>query len=107
MRVKAQLPYVLDWDVTVARYEPSRLLETAVKVTLGGRFAMHGRIRFRLEEPPDGTVIVHNNQELTAERPVPAFLKPLAEWLFRYNHRWAMRQAEAPLQAIVAGASGA
>jgi hypothetical protein len=94
MRVKAQLPYMLDWDV---------LQETAVKVSLGGRFSMRGRIIFRLEPQPDGTVIVHNNQELTADRPLPNFLKPLAEWMFRFNHRWAMNQAQAPLQAIVAG----
>jgi hypothetical protein len=105
MRVKAQLPYVLDWDVTVARHEPPHLQETAVRVTLGGRFGMHGRIVFRFEDRGDGTVVVHNDQELTAERPMPSFLKPIVEWMFRYNHRWAMRQAQAPLQAIVAGAA--
>jgi hypothetical protein len=102
MRVKAQLPYTLDWDVTVARHEPPRLQETAVKVSLGGRFAMRGRIIFRLEPHADGTVTVFNEQELRADRPLPGFLKPLAEWMFRYNHRWAMRQAERPLQAVVA-----
>jgi hypothetical protein len=107
MRVKARLPYVLDWDVTVTRREPPYLQETAVQVSLGGRFEMRGRITFRFEERPDGTVAVYNNQELTANRPVPGFVKPLADWMFRYNHRWAMRQAEAPLQAIVAGATRA
>src|SRR5687768_13346733 len=47
MRVKAQLPYELDWDVTVARHEPPLLQETSVKVSLGGRFGMRGRLRFR------------------------------------------------------------
>ena len=103
MQVKAQLPYVLDWDVTVARHEPPYLQETSVKLSLNGRFGMRGRIRFLLEERPDGRVFVHNTQELSADRPVPRVLKPLVEWMFRYNHRWAMRQAEAPLQAIVAG----
>ena len=105
MRVKALLPYVLDWDVTVVRHEPPRLQQTAVKVTLSGRFAMRGTITYRFEERPDGTVVVHNEQALTADTPLPGFLKPVAEALFRFNHRWAMQKAQAPLQAIVAGAS--
>jgi hypothetical protein len=105
MRVKALLPYTLDWDVTVARHEPPRLLETAVKVSLRGRFCMHGRITFSLEEQPDGTVVVWNNQEIAADKPLPRFLHPLAQAIFAYNHRWAMNQAQRPLQAIVAGAA--
>jgi hypothetical protein len=66
---------------------------------------MRGLITFRFEPQPDGTVIVHNEQELTADSPLPGFLKPLAQAMFRFNHRWAMQQAQAPLQAIVAGAS--
>jgi hypothetical protein len=105
MRVKALLPYALDWDVTVVRHEPPRLLETAVKVTLRGRFGMHGRITFTLEEQPDGTVVVWNEQAIAADHPLPRFLHPLAQAVFAFNHRWAMKQAQGPLQAIVAGAS--
>jgi len=105
MRVKAQLPYALDWDVTVERYEPPTLEEVAIKVTLGGSFGMHGRIRFTLADRGDGTVEVTNAQQIAADQPVPRFLHPVAQAIFAYNHRWAMNQAARPLQAIVAGAS--
>jgi hypothetical protein len=105
MRVKALLPYLLDWDVTVVRQEPPHFQETAVKVSLVGRFGMHGHIRFRLADQGDGTVIVSNDQEMAADRPLPALLHPLAQAVFAVNHRWAMRQAQRPLQAIVAGAT--
>jgi Polyketide cyclase / dehydrase and lipid transport len=107
MLVKALLPYTLDWDVTVARYEPPTLLETAIKVTLRGRFGMHGRITFSLEDQGDGTVLVWNEQQIAADKPLPRFLHPLAQAAFAFNHRWAMNQAQRPLQAIVAGASSA
>jgi hypothetical protein len=35
MRVKAQLPYTLDWDVTVVEYDPPHEEVVAIKVTLG------------------------------------------------------------------------
>jgi hypothetical protein len=97
------LPYTLDWDVTVVRHEPPRLLETAIAVTLGGRFGMHGRIEFRLEEQGDGSVTVWNTQTIAADTALPGWLHPLAQAAFSFNHRYAMRQAQAPLQAIVAG----
>jgi hypothetical protein len=100
MRVKALLPYTLDWDVTVVRQEPPLLQETAVRVSLGGRFGMHGRIRFRFQDQGDGTVIVWNEQEIAADHPLPRFLHPLAQLVFAFNHRWAMKQAAAPLQAM-------
>ena len=106
MRVRAQLPYTLDWDVTVARHDPPREQEVSIKVTLGGRFGMHGRIRFSFEPRSDGTVVVTNRQEIAADQPLPQFLHPIAQAIFTYNHRWAMNQAARPLQAIVAGASG-
>jgi hypothetical protein len=107
MRVKALLPYTLDWDVTVVRHEPPRHQETFVKLSLSGRFGLHGRISFSFEEQPDGTVVVINDQELMADKPLPRILHPIAEAFFRFNHRWAMGQAQRPLQAIVAGASAA
>ncbi|MDQ3809804.1 MAG: hypothetical protein M3336_05890 [Chloroflexota bacterium] len=104
MRVKALLPYTLDWDVTVVRHEPPSLHETAVKLSLSSRFGMHGWIRFRLAEQPGGLIAVYNEQELAADRPQPRLLRPLTQAAFTFNHRWAFRQAERPLQAIVAGA---
>ncbi len=105
MRVQALLPYSLDWDVTVVRHEPPRLQEIAVKVSLSGRFNLHGQIQFSFQEQPDGTVVVWNKQELVSDTKLPGFLHPLAQAVFSFNHRWAMEQAQRPLQAIVAGAS--
>ncbi len=104
--VRALLPYALDWDVTVSGYEPPKLLETRVELALSGRFRMHGFVRYRFET--DGPrVIVINEQELAAERPLPRLLHPLAQAIFSFNHDWAMRRAEAPLQAVVHRAAGA
>jgi Polyketide cyclase / dehydrase and lipid transport len=100
-RVKAVLPYVLDWDITVSRYEPPTFIETAVKLSLNGRFGMHGYVRYRFEPQPSNVVQVINEQELAAERPVPRVLHGLAQLAFAFNHDWAMRQGAQPLQMIV------
>ena len=100
-RVKALLPYVLDWDITVVRHEPPVFQETAVELSLSGRFRMRGYIRYSFEERPSNIVVVRNEQELAAEKPLPRLVRPLAQAAFSFNHRYAMRQAQRPLQAIV------
>jgi hypothetical protein len=100
-RVKALLPYVLDWDITVVRYEPPVFQETSVVLSLSGRFRMHGYIRYSFEERHGNMVLVRNEQELAAEKPLPPLLHPLAQAAFAFNHRHAMGEAQAPLQAIV------
>jgi hypothetical protein len=104
-RVKAMLPYVLDWDITVTRHEPPTLQETAVHVSLSGRFRMHGYVRYRFEQRTSSIVVVYNEQELAAEMPLPRLLHPIAQAAFSLNHDWAMRQAEPHLQAIVTRAA--
>jgi len=99
--VTAVLPYALDWDITITRYQPPRLLETDVHLSLNGRFGMRGYVRYRFEPLPGNLILVTNEQELAAERPLPRLLHPLAQAAFAFNHDWAMRQAAAPLQAIV------
>src|SRR5687768_1468419 len=42
--VKSFLPYVLDWDFTVSALERPRLVETACRVTLNGRFPLTGYV---------------------------------------------------------------
>jgi hypothetical protein len=101
-RVKALLPYVLDWDITVARHEPPRFQETNVMLSLSGRFQMSGYIRYRFEQPSPNVVVVHNEQALAAVHPFPRILHPIAQAVFSLNHVWAMNQAQAPLQAITA-----
>jgi len=100
-RVKALLPYLLDWDITVVRHEPPLFQETAVEVSLSGRFRMRGYIRYSFEERRSNMVVVRNEQELAAENPLPRLVHPLAQVAFAFNHRYAMRQAQRPLQAIV------
>jgi hypothetical protein len=100
-RVKALLPYVLDWDITVVRHEPPLFQETAVELSLSGRFRMRGFIRYSFEQQPSNMVVVRNDQELAAERPLPRLVHPLAQAAFSFNHSYAMRGAQRPLQAIV------
>jgi hypothetical protein len=100
-RVKALLPYVLDWDITVVRHEPPLFQETAVEVSLSGRFRLRGYIRYSFEQRRSNKVLVRNEQELAAEKPLPQLIHPLARAAFGLNHRFAMRQAQRPLQAIV------
>ena len=60
----------------MARYEPPTLEEVTIKVTLGGRFGMHGRIRFTLADRGDGTVEVTNAQQIAADQPLRASCTP-------------------------------
>ncbi len=100
-RVKALLPYLLDWDITVVRHEPPLFQETAVEVSLSGRFRLRGYIRYSFEEQRSNIVVVRNDQELAAENPLPRLVHPLAQAAFAINHGYAMREAQGPLQAIV------
>jgi uncharacterized protein YndB with AHSA1/START domain len=100
-RVRALLPYVLDWDITITRYEPPALIETAVQLSLNGHFRMHGWVRYRFEHLPGGAVLVINEQQLAAERALPRWVHGLAQVAFEFNHDWAMRQGVGTLQAIV------
>lgn len=99
--VKALLPYVLDWDITVTQYDPPNFIETAVKLSLSGRFNMHGYVRYRFNRLPGNLVQVINEQAITADRPLPRLLHPLAQLAFAANHNWAMHKGAGPLQDIV------
>jgi hypothetical protein len=101
-RVKALLPYVLDWDITVARHEPPWFQETSVMLSLNGRFRMRGYVRYRFEQRPSSVVVVYNEQALAADQPLPRILHPFAQAVFSLNHAWAMSQALAPLRVITA-----
>jgi uncharacterized protein YndB with AHSA1/START domain len=99
-RVQALLPYTLDWDVTVSRYEPYRLIETDCTVSLNGRFRLRGFVRYRFEQCGP-LVRVTNEQELTPDRPLPGALHRLAQAVFSFNHDWAMARAAPGLQRVV------
>jgi hypothetical protein len=99
--VRAFLPYGLDWEFTVARYEAPYLIETDCRVLLGGRFGLRGWIRYRLIRDGESTVVV-NEQEMIADRPLPGFLHAIAQAAFSFNHDWAMARGLTGLRRIVA-----
>lgn len=100
IRVRAQLPYQLDWDVTVATIDRPRFLEIDTIVRLNSRFPLRGPIRYTLAEGPDGVEVV-NEQILVAERRLPRPLRALAQRAFAYNHAWAFKRGGIGLQKAV------
>jgi hypothetical protein len=99
-RVRARLPYRLDWDVTLRRLEPPHVIQTDTVVVLGGRFRLSGPIRFTLTETPHG-VEIRNEQLMTTDRRLPSPLRALAQRAFAYNHAWAFRVGGRGLQRAV------
>jgi uncharacterized protein YndB with AHSA1/START domain len=99
-RVRARLPYGLDWDVTLRRLEKPHLIENETVVLLGGRFRLSGPVRFRLTQVGD-RVEVTNEQEMRSDRRLPRPLRALAQRAFAYNHAWAMAKGGIGLQRAV------
>ncbi|HSV15567.1 MAG TPA: hypothetical protein VLI90_15000 [Tepidisphaeraceae bacterium] len=104
MRVRSLLPYRLLWHVKLVRLEPGRVIDTECRVTLGSRVSLHGRVRFRFKQIGD-RVIVTNDQQLQLQRRLPRWIAPLAQWIFRVNHAWAMSRARRHLQRRVRDSS--
>jgi uncharacterized protein YndB with AHSA1/START domain len=99
-RVKSLLPYQLHWDAAVSQLEAPRLIQYETQLSLSHRFRLRGWIRYTLRQTR-GRVEVLNEQLMTAERPLPRPLRPLAQRLFNFNHRYAMKRGGAGLQEIV------
>jgi len=99
-RVRARLPYQLDWDVTIAAVDRPRFLELDTIVRLNNRFPMRGPIRYTLTETSAGVEVV-NEQVLSAERRLPRPLRALAQRAFAYNHAWAFKKGGPGLQKAV------
>jgi uncharacterized protein YndB with AHSA1/START domain len=99
-RVRARLPYDLDWDLIVRELEPPHTIETDAYVRLSGRFPMRGSIRFTLGETADGVEVI-NDQRFTTDRSLPRPFRALAQRAFAYNHAWAMRIGGRGLQKAV------
>jgi uncharacterized protein YndB with AHSA1/START domain len=103
-RVRALLPYRLDWECTIARLDTPFYLELDTRVTLGGWFRLAGPIRFHLTQ--QGPVVeVRNEQELRAANRLPAPLLALATRAFAFNHARAMATGERGLQRAVRAAA--
>jgi uncharacterized protein YndB with AHSA1/START domain len=110
LRVRARLPYELIWDITVVELEPPNVIVVDTNLRLSGHFPMHGPIRYRLTEGPNGVEVV-NDQVIVAERRLPRPLRALLQRAFAYNHAWAFRIGGRGLQravdrAVAAGIPG-
>jgi hypothetical protein len=100
LRVRAQLPYELVWDITLVRMDRPTVLEVDTIVRLSRRFPMRGPIRYTLTDGPDGVEVI-NEQVLIAERRLPRPLRALAQRAFAYNHAWAFKIGGRGLQKAV------
>jgi uncharacterized protein YndB with AHSA1/START domain len=100
LRVRARLPYELIWDTTVSELDRPSLIVVDTNLRLSGHFPMHGPIRYRLTDGPDGVAVV-NDQVIVAERRLPRPLRALLQRAFAYNHAWAFRIGGRGLQRAV------
>ncbi len=100
LRVRARLPYELIWDITVRELERPTLIVVDTDLRLSGHFPMHGPIRYRLTEGPNGVEVL-NDQVIVAERRLPRPLRALLQRAFAYNHAWAFRIGGRGLQRAV------
>ncbi len=99
-RARAQLPYELDWDVTLAAIDRPRFLQLDTIVRLSRRFPLHGPITYTLTETANGVEVV-NDQVMNSERRLPRPLRALAQRAFAYNHAWAFKRGGIGLQKAV------
>ena len=102
LRILAQLPYTITWDVTVSEIDRPRFLETDTTLSLSGRFPMRGPVRYTLTEVPDGVEVV-NEVVICSERRLPRALHALTQRAFAYNHAWSAKRGGPGLQRAVDG----
>jgi uncharacterized protein YndB with AHSA1/START domain len=109
LRVRARLPYELDWNVTLVELDRPNVIVVDTTVRLSGRFRLRGPIRYTLTDGPDGVEVV-NDQILVSERRLPRPLRALAQRAFAYNHAWAFavggRGIQKAVDAVVAARAG-
>lgn len=98
--VKSDLPYHLDWGVTLVELVEPTLIHTRTTVRLSGLLELAGPVIFRLAQHGPWVEVL-NEQEMQTNRHLPAPLRVLAGRAFAYNHHRAMRQGGRCLQQIV------
>ena len=99
-KVRALLPYDLDWDITVTQYDRPNLVETDCRLTIAGRFHLRGYVRYRFLRTGE-LILVINEQELTPDHELPGWVHSIALAVFSFNHHWAMNRARGALQQAV------
>lgn len=95
-RVKANLPYTLDFEFTVLAHEPPNYVKTYVE----GFFT--GEIDWRLESYEAGTVMTLLEDTETRWPLINLVARLGGRRLLEANHRWAMRRGETGMRAILA-----
>lgn len=93
MRAKSFLPYTLDWFTTVAKINPPFFIEVTSEVKLGKKYGMKGVVSFEIEQLGELLRIV-NRQKMVSDKPVPGFMRPLVNWIFNFNHDFAMKRGK-------------
>ncbi len=99
-KVRAVLPYDLDWDITVTQYDRPNLVETDCRLTIAGHFHMRGYVRYRFLRSGE-LILIINEQELTPNVAIPGWVHSIAQAVFSANHHWAMNRARGALQQSV------
>lgn len=97
VRVRADLPYTLDFEFTVLVHEPPHYVKTRVH----GFF--EGEIDWRLEAAGAGTAKLTLHEETETTWPLINLTARLGgRRLLKWNHRMAMRRGEAGMRAALA-----
>ena len=89
---RGPLPYTLRATTTTVRHEPPHLVETAVDGDLRGTGI------WTLTPTPSGGTHVRFDWRVAADRPFLRVLTPVLRPLFRWNHSWAIKRAQAGLE---------
>ncbi len=95
-RVRANLPYTLDFEFTVLEHEPPHYVKTHVE----GFFT--GEIDWLLEPAAGGTVMTLREDTETRWPLINLIARLGGRRLLEANHRWAMQRGEKGMQAILA-----
>jgi mannose-6-phosphate isomerase-like protein (cupin superfamily) len=89
---RGPLPYTLNATTTTTRHEPPGLVETAVDGDLRGTGI------WTLTPARDGGTHVRFDWRVAADRPFLRVLTPVLRPVFRWNHGWAIKRAQAGLE---------
>ena len=90
-RFKGRLPYTLKTTSEIVRYEPPSEFEVSVVGDLTGRGV------WKLT-PGDGSVHIHFDWRVIADRPLLRYLTPVLRPVFRWNHNWSIARAREGLE---------
>jgi carbon monoxide dehydrogenase subunit G len=94
--VRSDLPYTVDFTLTVLQHEPPRY----VRISVEGFF--NGTIEWRLEGTGQGTRLILTEDTETRWALINLVARLGGRWLFEANHRAAMRRGEHGMRTVLA-----